>query len=86
MWVIKDVSDNEYVGCLIELRDTKLIHEDYNGDAILNRVRYLTVSGYEYLEQLKKLYLKELLIKLLKWSLKQWYIALIAVLLGRCCS
>lgn len=66
LWIVKDVSDNEYMGALIDLRDSKHIKEINDGNALLYRTRYLTISGYEYLEILKKLYLKDL------WISNRW--------------
>ena len=86
LWLIGEVKLNDYIGSLIDLRDSRCIHEINKGEAVAYRTRYLTEKGYRYLSDLKKLYLKELIIKFLKWSLKHWYVALIGVLLGRCCS
>lgn len=85
-WLVEDATHEEYVRNLIELRDAGLIHEDNDGKSLVKRNRYLTEKGRKYLSELKRLYLKELLLKGLKWNLKHWYVALIAVILGKCCS
>ena len=87
LWrIVEDVKHDEYIRNLIELRDAGFIHEKSNGEPIAKRIHNITEKGIVYLKKLKVLYLKEISIKSLKWSLKHWYVALIAVLVGKCCS
>lgn len=67
MWMIGNVSHGDFIHHLIELRDAGLIMEENNGDAIINRERSITDDGIRYLLKIKKLYVKNLVIKCLKW-------------------
>ena len=82
MWVIGDISHEDYIHHLIELRDAGLIDEENNGDAIINRKRSITEDGLQCLFELKRLYLKELWLKN-RWRMIAWLIsALLSILFG----
>ena len=81
-WMVEDTSHEEYIRNLIELRDAGYIHEDKNGNAIINRNRYLTKEGREYLPKVKRLYIRGLWLKN-RWSVIAWLIpVLLTVLFG----
>lgn len=62
-WMVEDVTIEEYLRSLIELRDTGHIYEDNVGNSLAYRNHYLTEKGYQYLPKLKRLYLRNLWIK-----------------------
>ena len=87
LWkLVEGVEYKEYVRNLIELRDAGHIKEYNDGNALTYRTRFLTEKGRLYLKRLKMLYLKELSLNGLKWTLKNWYVALLSVLAMKCCS
>ena len=63
LWLIGEVKLNDYIGSLIELRDSGCIYEENSNEPIICRKRYITEKGYKYLPTLKRLYLKDLWIK-----------------------
>lgn len=79
-WMVEDTSHEEYIRNLIELRDSGYIHEDKNGNAIINRSRYLTENGREYLPKVKRLYIRELWIKN-RWAVIAWLIPVVLTVL-----
>lgn len=81
MWMIGDISHEDYIHHLIELRNAGLIDEENNGDAIINRKRSITEDGLQCLFELKRLYLKELWLKN-RWSLIGWTIMFVLALLA----
>ena len=82
MWMIGDISHEDYIRYLIELRDAGFIKEVNNGDAIINRKRSITEDGLQCLFELKRLYLKELWLKN-RWRMIAWLIsALLSILFG----
>lgn len=81
MWMIGDISHEDYIRYLIELRDAGFIKEVNNGDAIINRKRSITEDGLQYLSELKRLYLRGLWLKN-RWSLIGWTIMFVLALLA----
>lgn len=83
LWMlVEDTTHEEYIRNLIELRDAGYVYENNDGDAISYRNRYLTDYGREYLQSVKRLYLKELRIKN-RWKFLGWLIStLLSILIG----
>lgn len=82
-YLVNNVSLNEYIDCIVLLRDNGLIDEVNNGESIVNRLHSITKKGYEHLPNIKKSYLMQLLRENLKWLI-MFLLGVATFLFGSC--